>query len=304
MITQTRIVEWYQYYKGQVYISFSGGKDSTVLLDIARRIYPNIEGVFVDTGLEYPEIREFVKSKKNIKWLEPEMRFDKVIKNYGYPLISKEAAKNIEYGRKALFKGDMQKFQRYVNGLRKNKKTGETYYYMGLSILAKRLFESNIPVSNKCCTIMKKKPVKKYEKETKKTAIIGTMASESKEREFHWIKNGCNSFLSKRPISKPMSFWVEEDILNYIDKYKIPYASIYGDIKFNDQTDKYECTGVNRTGCIFCGFGCHLEKSPNRFQLLKNTHPKQWDYCIRPTEENGLGMGKVLDFMNVPYSGD
>lgn len=55
-VTQTRIIEWYQHYKGQVYVSFSGGKDSTVLLDLARRIYPEIPAVFVDTGLEYPEI--------------------------------------------------------------------------------------------------------------------------------------------------------------------------------------------------------------------------------------------------------
>ena len=65
-ITQARIMEWYSFYEGQVYISFSGGKDSTVLLNLARRIYPNIEAVFVDTGLEYPEIREFIKTFDNV----------------------------------------------------------------------------------------------------------------------------------------------------------------------------------------------------------------------------------------------
>ena len=38
-VTQTRIMEWYMRYDGQVFISFSGGKDSTVLLDLARRVY-------------------------------------------------------------------------------------------------------------------------------------------------------------------------------------------------------------------------------------------------------------------------
>lgn len=65
-VTQTRIMEWYMHYDGNVCISFSGGKDSTVLLDLARRIYPDIPAVFVDTGLEYPSIRSFVKSKENI----------------------------------------------------------------------------------------------------------------------------------------------------------------------------------------------------------------------------------------------
>mgnify|MGYP000264252689 CR=1 FL=1 len=56
-------MEWYMRYDGQVFISFSGGKDSTVLLDLARRVYPDIPAVYVDTGLEYPELRDFVKTK-------------------------------------------------------------------------------------------------------------------------------------------------------------------------------------------------------------------------------------------------
>ena len=70
-VTQTRLIEWYQKFQGKVYVSFSGGEDSTVLLHIARQLYPDIEAVFVDTGLEYPEIREFVKSFDNVTWLGP-----------------------------------------------------------------------------------------------------------------------------------------------------------------------------------------------------------------------------------------
>jgi 3'-phosphoadenosine 5'-phosphosulfate sulfotransferase (PAPS reductase)/FAD synthetase len=64
--TIARIVEWYTHYNGKVYVSFSGGKDSTVLLDIARGLFPDIKAMFVDTGLEYPEIREFVKTFDNV----------------------------------------------------------------------------------------------------------------------------------------------------------------------------------------------------------------------------------------------
>ena len=91
-VTQTRLIEWYQHYDGKVYVSFSGGKDSTVLLDMARRIYPDIEAVFIDTGLEYPEIREFVKTFDNVTWLKPKMNFRQVIEKYGYPLVSKRIA--------------------------------------------------------------------------------------------------------------------------------------------------------------------------------------------------------------------
>ena len=104
-ITITRIIEWYQRYKGQVYVSFSGGKDSTVLLDLARRIYPEIEAVFVDTGLEYPEIREFVKTFDNVTTIRPKMQFKDVIDKYGYPVISKEVSNAIQNARYNIAKG-------------------------------------------------------------------------------------------------------------------------------------------------------------------------------------------------------
>ena len=99
-ITQTRIIEWYQHYKGNVCISFSGGKDSTVLLHIARQIYPNIKAVFSNTGLEYPEIKEFVSTFDNVDIVTPSMNFGQVISQYGYPLIGKEVAEAIYYARR------------------------------------------------------------------------------------------------------------------------------------------------------------------------------------------------------------
>ena len=74
----------------KIYNSFSGGKDSTVLLDLVRRVFPDCPAVFIDTGLEYPELRDFVKTIDNVVWLKPEMNFKKVIETYGYPIISKE----------------------------------------------------------------------------------------------------------------------------------------------------------------------------------------------------------------------
>ena len=100
LITQTRIIEWYQHFNGCVCVSFSGGKDSTVLLDIVRKIYPDVPAVFSNTGLEYPEIQKFVKGYDNVDIVTPDMRFDEVIKTYGYPLIGKEVAEAIHYARR------------------------------------------------------------------------------------------------------------------------------------------------------------------------------------------------------------
>ena len=301
-ITQTRIIEWYQYYEGKVYIAFSGGKDSTVLVNIVRKIYPDIECVFVDTGLEYSAVRDFVKTIENVIWLKSEMRFDEVIKKYGYPLGSKRIALYIEYGRKALERGDIKQYKKYVEGLNENS-DGTTYTYMPLSKKMKKLFDSDIKVSSKCCGIMKEKPLNNYAKLTKKKPITAIMASESNRRKNAWIKTGCNAFDGINSISKPMSFWTENDVLEYINTYKIPYASVYGDI-IKNENEKYLTTGEHRTGCVFCGFGCHLEKSPNRFERLKKIDKPKWEYCMRSIEEDGLGMGKVLDYINVPYGKD
>ncbi len=102
-MTQQRIREWVsEYGTDGVYVSFSGGKDSTVLLHIVRKMYPDIPAVFLDTGLEYPEIREFVKTFDNVVWLKPEMNFKQVINTYGYPFISKEVSNCVDGARKYL----------------------------------------------------------------------------------------------------------------------------------------------------------------------------------------------------------
>ena len=290
-VTQTRIIEWYQKNDGKVYVSFSGGKDSTVLLDLVRRIYPDVPAVFIDTGLEYPELREFVKTIQNVTWLKPDMNFRKVIEKYGYPLISKDVAEKIYSARKGGYA-----LKRFDDDSEYNKKYGCMYSVSRWTWLK----DSNIPISNKCCTEMKKKPSKKYEKETGNKPIVGTMACESRTRKTAWLKNGCNAFDSKRPISQPMSFWTEQDVLRYIKEFNIHYASVYGEIK-QGENGKYYTTGYNRTGCVFCGFGCHLEKEPNRFQRLKQTHPKLWNYCMKPWDEGGLGMKEVLEYIGVKY---
>jgi len=288
-VTQTRIIEWYQHWEGNVCVNFSGGKDSTVLLDLARRIYPDIEAVFVDTGLEYPEIREFVKTKENVTWLKPELPFNKVIEKYGYPVISKEVSRDIEVARR---KPNGKTAERFDPNSEYCKKYGKRW------CLEKWIFlkDSDIPISNQCCNIMKKKPLKKYAKISNKYAYVGTMACESAIRKQNWLRTGCNAFNNKEPISQPLSFWTEQDILQYLKQFNIPYASIYGDIVENEH-GKLMTTGVSRTGCMFCMFGVHLEKSPNRFQRMAVTHPQLYDYCI-----NKLGCGKVLDYIGVDYS--
>lgn len=173
----------------------------------------------------------------------------------------------------------------------------------------KYLLFSDFNVSDRCCYAMKKRTTHLYQKQTKRYPIIGTMASESALRMSAWMKTGCNAYNATRKNSTPLSFWTEQDIFQYIIQENLEIASVYGDIIEED--GKLKTTGCNRTGCIFCGFGYHLEKEPNRFQRLKETHPKLYDYCINGGGYNedgiwepmngGLGLGHVLDEIGVNY---
>lgn len=397
-MTKYRIRQWVEYYgEDGVYVSFSGGKDSTVLLDLVRQMYSNVTAVFVDTGLEYPEIREFVKTFSNVVWLKPKKNFKQVITEYGYPFISKEVSDKVDGARKYMQAlNDAQSRERereresrtvrYAWGIadllgidrRGEAKESPEYLSLKMGIIPsetsryqqvvgtyknkdglvskycmpryKFFLEAPFNLSASCCRIMKKSPVHSYGRKTHKKPMTAQMASESRLRTAQWLRNGCNGFEMTSPISNPMSFWTEQDVLLYIElnkdrmcrdrinchekvmwygsrivsretgatiesiEYYRPICSVYGDIvtepsdcdyEFTERSEIFDkdrpllkTTGCSRTGCMFCGYGCHLEKSPTRFEQMKETHPKQYAYIMKPVEEGGLGYKDVIDWIN------
>lgn len=290
-ITQTRIIEWYNYWGGQVFVAFSGGKDSTVLLHIARKIFPEIRAVFNDTGLEYPEIRDFVKTIDNVVWLKPSMNFRKVIETYGYPLISKEVSKKIEEYRKNPNGSAAMSFDPESE---KNQTYGDRYDYSKWIWLR----DSDIRISSMCCDIMKKYPSYRYASKEGLHSIVGTTADESLRRTTSWIQHGCNIFDGRHPVSRPLSVWKERDIIEYLYRYNVPYSSIYG--RISHIGNFYHMTGAQRTGCMFCPLGIQCEKSPNRFQRMKTEHPQIYEYCMKPWNDGGLGLKEIFDRLGVP----
>lgn len=267
MTAEDKIMDWYRHFDGKVYVSFSGGKDSTVLLHLVRSIYPDVSAVFCDTGLEYPEIKDFVRSFDNVVWLKPKMRFDQVVQKYGFPVISKEVSQKISEIRNT--NSDKLRQKRLFGDDKGNGKVAEKWKF---------LIDAPFMVSNQCCRIMKKEPFKRYEKESGNKSYVGVMAYESALRLQSWQLYGCNAFEMARPQSRPLMPWTEEDIQQYIKDFNIKISDIYS-------------MGYKRTGCMFCGFGVHLE-AEDRFALMQQTHPKQYDYIM-----NKMGFSEVLEYI-------
>lgn len=316
-MTKSRIRGWInEFGVDGVYVSISGGKDSQVLAHLVKQDYPDVPLVFVNTGLEFDSVRE-----KGIEMadevLRPSMDFVSVIKKYGYPIINKEVAQTISgcQTRKKLGKTLASYRMSKLNGTCVDKNTGKLSSYNIPQW--KFLLDAPFRISHKCCDVMKKKPSKLLEKNEGLMPIIGTMAKESRLRKTKWIRYGCNAFEEKRPTSQPLSFWTEQDVLQYIKQNNLDIASIYGDVVYTDddgmfydndlfnQDMKLTTTGAKRTGCVFCMFG--ITQDTDRFLKLKEAEPHKYDYVMRGgmfdsegmwIPHNGLGYKFVIDWLN------
>jgi 3'-phosphoadenosine 5'-phosphosulfate sulfotransferase (PAPS reductase)/FAD synthetase len=294
IFTLDRIRKWIDHYDGDVYIAFSGGKDSTVLLDLVRQVKKDVPAVFFNTGLEYPEIVSFATSLDNVEVIRPKMTFKAVLERYGYPYPSKRVAQYIHEVQSAKDKNSRTMKLR-LTGVKSN---GEVCKLGMIPIKYQHLCFGPYRFSAQCCKIMKKNPAYQYEKTTGRKPFLGMTAGESFLRTTQYLQHGCNAFNLKRPVSWPMAIWTEQDVLEYIYTRNLSYSPIYGDIYKGDD-GLFHNTGYPRTGCMFCMFGVHLEPRPNRFQRMAVTHPKLWDYCI-----NQLGIGEVMEYLNLPYGKD
>ncbi len=266
-MTELRIRQWYEYYDGQVFVSYSGGKDSTVLLHLVRSLYPDVPAVFCNTGLEFPEIVAFVKATDNVVQIRPRLTYPQVIKQYGYPVVSKEQSQYIYEARTT--------GSDYLRSLRLD---GNARGQFKISAKWKYLLDAPFKISHYCCMALKKSPFNAYTSATRTYPYLGIMADDSMGRLTGYKALGCNAFNAKRPASRPIMFWLEDDIWAYIERYNLSYSPIYD-------------MGYAYTGCTFCLFGLHMERGETRFERMAKTHPKLHSYCMTK-----LGLCKVLDW--------
>lgn len=254
---------------GKAYISFSGGKDSTVLLDLVRRVSPTTKAVYIKTGNDYPELSRFVAKFENVDVVRPKLTFEQVVAKYGFPLVSKEQAQYI-YEAKNTHSPELLDLRMTGHGGTRRGRISESW---------KHLVEAPFDCTHKCCTVLKKNPAKDYEKRTGLRPIIGTMAEESQLRLQKYMVTSCNMLEGHRTASYPISIWREADIWRYIREFKLDYCELY------DQ-------GFDRTGCMACGFGCQHH---DRFADLLKTHPKAYA-TFAGYRNNGITFVQALSY--------
>lgn len=274
--TVNRIKWFIDYASLPVNIMFSGGLDSTVLLHIARKyVNPHIPAVFSNTGVEFPEIVRFVKATPGTEILRPQMSYAEVLKVHGYPVVTKQISRFIWDVRNSN-PNNQKTVKLRMEGVNSKGKISNT-----MKIPEKWKFLINAPfkISHKCCDCLKKSCLKKFIG----LPVVGTMAGDSQTRRRDYLLNGCNIYEGGAQQCRPLSFWSSSDVKEYIRSENVPYCEIYD-------------AGYSHTGCVSCGFGVHLEKGENRFQMMQRTHPALWDAHI-----NRYGWGEVLKFMGVPF---
>ena len=274
-----RIEDLYNETDGHCYLSFSGGKDSTVILalikmceDVLTIPKNSIPAVFSNTGVEMGVTIDFVKWVKenwysNVQIIRPEKSFDWVMKNEGKPLKSKMRAKDLHqwhYGKRS----DKLLLLLILRGQYGND------HFANKHVLADKdmhMIHDDFPIkmSHKCCDYLKKKPFEMYAKDNGMLGCLqGVRVSEGGARDSAyngrlakggkpctWIKHGV---IQKAPIIE----WTEEDVDDFIEKYNVPVSKAYTEF------------GFRRTGCMACPFALDVDKNleylfyhePNRYK--------------------------------------
>lgn len=152
--------------------------------------------------------------------------------------------------------------------------------------------------SDRCCEILKKNPSKHLAKELGLTlAFIGEMASDGENRKKAYLQTGCNAFKNGHGKSKPMGFWLNQDVLMYHKFYKLPHAECYGKLIQNKSTGELKFSKMSRTGCKLCLFGIQMGEGSQRLTTLYNLEPKVVDFALKSRKSGGLGYGFIQHYI-------
>ena len=298
--------EFYAQVDGEAFCSV-GGLDSITLLTFLREaVSKDIPGVSVSV-LEDKSIQEVHRTFGNFVFLKPLKSKVQVIREHGFPVISKEKAGKIQLlqnpteknatVRHAIMTAQTGKLGRYKISpkMKLPKKWLELFAGGENERYGTTFRQAPFKVSPDCCYWMKERPADLYAKETKRLPYMGLMASEGGQREKALMNHGCNYYGKTVWRSCPFAIFSRQDLLHLAIELNVPVPKIYGTIERNPDGTLYT-TRAQRTGCSMCGFGIHIEERPHRFDRMREDSEKEWRFWMYE-----MGWGKVLDYIGVGW---
>lgn len=314
---------------GQCYVAV-GGLDSITLFLFLRSIGIDVPAVSV-SSLEDKSIQKVHKAL-GVKALKPLKSKVAVIREFGWPVISKEAAGKISHiqhpteknstVRHAIITGETGSQGGYRTGTKMQLKQRWLKLFGGADPEGAGLgyAAADFLVSDRCCYYLKEMPCENYHRESGLWPYMGLMASEGGRREKALAINGCNYIGRNTRRSCPFATFYRDDLLRLAlemdewyqknhnlfpgPKLDTIVPAAYGKI-ITDNKGKLQTSDAQRTGCSMCGFGIHMEERPNRFDLLWERNAKEWDFWMHHVvqDENGkwYGWDRVLDYIGVKW---
>lgn len=313
-----------------LYVPVSGGIDSQVVHILVKEVQEQdgislekIPRVFSNTGNEYDSVVKKARELCDIEVI-PAKPLWQVLTEEGYPVGSKKVSRMLRDIQNPTEKNKAT-IKLYTTGI---KRDGTKSKHFKLPNKWRKFIDSEIRASEKCCYWLKKEPMNRYAKETGRIPILGIMADEGGVRKVSYMQTGCNAFEKNNPQSKPIGFWTKDDSLAFTVFRRLTIPDVYGEIvilgsnKIAKPIDviksftqgykiRLDTTGEKRTGCVYCTYGVTQEKGENRFQRLYKNDIRKYNFAINGGKlddkgklvpgAGGLGMGKVLDLMEIDY---
>jgi hypothetical protein len=301
---------------GNVCVSVGGLDSITLERFLNKHLRLGVQPVSVSV-LEDKSIQAVHKQIPGMVYIRPYKSKTQVIKEHGFPVISKEKARKIENLQKpdnpkqtfihAIMTGDMGEQGKFQHSERI--KLPEKWIKMFGGLYADHRPDIDwqkhptcgiapFKVSSECCKWMKEKPAQDWQMENNMVPYLGLMASEGGQREKGLMKNGCNYYGKTTTRSCPFAIFTRQDLLQLALDLHVPVPEIYGEI-VRDEDGMLRTTKAQRTGCQMCGFGIHLEKRPHRFDRLRERNYKEWHFWMYT-----VGWGEVLNYIGVKWEDD
>ena len=268
------IIKAYEENNGNIFLSFSCGKDSTILRDIALRLYPELKVVFSNTTNELKEILDYAKTIPNLITVFPKMNFKKVLQTKGFPLVSKEVSQKVNELKRT--HGKTTRATRFYGDKKGNGRLSTKWRFLA---------EQEFNTTHQCCAILKKDPLNNYAKKHGLKPMIALMQDESSLRQ-QLALYGKDDEKKIYPFLR--SGWTENDIWEYAKLYNIRFAECY----YDRVIDGVFIPKKKRSGCKYCGFGITHEKE-DRFARSKLTNPKRYEGMMK-IENNGVSFRDAI----------